>query len=381
MQLSIIIVNYNVRYFLEQCLSSVYKAIATAQLNAEVFVVDNNSTDGSITYLRPRFPLTRFIANNQNAGFAKANNQALIQATGEYVLFLNPDTILPEDIFSQTIGFLKSHPNAGALGVRMVDGSGRFLKESKRGLPRAWASFCKMSGLTALFPKSKNFSEYYLGHLDERVTQPADVQAGAFFMARRDILNKAGGFDERFFMYAEDIDLSYRIQQLGYVNYYFADSAIIHFKGESTRKDTRYVKLFYKAMHQFVQKHYRSGSGAVFSVLLKAAISLRSGASMLKRSRSANPPAHKQRISEAELIGDAATIENIKPLLEKQTILIRPGANTQIYCEGNSYSFENIITAIQQLPAGTNAMIHAAGSSSIVGSFNKDDQGLFLPFT
>lgn len=380
--LSIIIVNYNVKYFLEQCLCSVKKALDLgAALNskvvpfAEVLVVDNNSTDGSINYLQPLFPFVKFIGNKNNAGFSKANNQALQLAQGKYVLFLNPDTILPEDIFQKTISFMEAHTDAGMLGVHMIDGAGRFLKESRRGLPTTWVAFCKMSGLTALMPSSSIFARYYMGHLDKGKTHAADVLAGAFMLARKKVLDKIGGFDEQFFMYAEDIDLSYRVTKAGYKNYYFADATIIHFKGESTRKDARYVKLFYKAMRQFVQKHYRSGGGLLYAGMLNGAIRVRSGLSMLQ------PVARKHRvqpIATVTLKGDADTVKQLRPALQQHNISIQPTSNTFIFCEGKSFPFHDIISFVQKMSPGEHALIHASNSKSIVGSWDKDQQGVTL---
>jgi len=266
MHLSIIIVNYNVKHFLEQCLYSVQSALTGLQ--AEIIVVDNHSSDGSMEYLPPRFPAVRFIGNNKNAGFAKACNQGLAAASGNYILFLNPDTIVPEDCFEKCISFFKSTPDAGALGIRMLDGSGKFLKESKRAFPSPLTSLYKLFGLSKLFPLSGLFSRYHLGHLNERETNEVDVLAGAFMMIKKEVLDKTGGFDENFFMYGEDVDLSYRIQKAGYKNYYFAGSSIIHFKGESTRRGSmNYVRMFYTAMSKFVRKHY-SGSRAGFFIFL-----------------------------------------------------------------------------------------------------------------
>jgi N-acetylglucosaminyl-diphospho-decaprenol L-rhamnosyltransferase len=380
MLLSVIIVNYNVKHFLEQCLCSVKKALDLgAALNskvtpfAEVLVVDNHSADGSIQYLQPLFPFVNFISNKKNEGFAKANNRALQQARGRYVLFLNPDTILPEDVFQKTIAFMEAHTDAGMLGVQMVDGAGRFLKESRRGLPTAWASFCKMSGLAALLPSSPIFARYYMGHLDKGSTHAADVLAGAFMLARKKVLDKVGGFDEQFFMYAEDIDLSYRVTQAGYKNYYFADATIIHFKGESTRKDARYVKLFYKAMRQFVKKHYRSGGGLLYAGMLNAAIRLRSGLSLLRPFAGNHQP---QPIATVALKGDADTIKQLRLLLRQNSISIQPGSNTIIFCEGKSCPFHDIIALVQKLGPHQNALIHAGNSNSIVGSWDKNQQGV-----
>ncbi len=279
MQLSVIIVNYNVKYFLEQCLCSVEKACKN--LAAEIIVVDNNSTDGSREFLLKRFPNVNFIINSVNVGFAKANNQALATAQGTYILFLNPDTIVPEDCFEKCISFFKSQPEAGALGIRMIDGSGKFLKESKRAFPSPLTSLYKLTGLTKLFPRSKTFGKYHLGNLSEKENHEVDVLAGAFMMMPWKILNEIGSFDEKFFMYGEDVDLSYRVQKAGYKNYYFAESTIIHFKGESTKKGSlNYVRLFYSAMSLFVKKHYSGSRAGVFNFLIQIGILLRAALSV-----------------------------------------------------------------------------------------------------
>ena len=276
MAVSVIIVNYNVKHFLEQCICSVQRALAAT--GGEIIVVDNQSTDQSLDYLQPRFPGVKFIANNENLGFAKACNQGWRVSTGEYVLFLNPDTIIPEDCLQSCVQFFASHPDAGAVGVKLLDGSGKFLKESKRAFPSPMTSLYKLFGLSRLFPRSKTFSRYHLGHLDENSTNEVDVLAGAFMMMRRKTLEETGGFDEVFFMYGEDVDLSYRIQQKGYKNYYFAGSSIIHFKGESTRKGTmNYVRMFYTAMSVFVRKHYGGSRAGIFNMLIHLAIWFRAG--------------------------------------------------------------------------------------------------------
>lgn len=286
MQLSVIIVNYNVKHFLEQCLASVMKAVGG--FDAEIIIVDNNSTDGSITYLSPKFPAVRFVVNKENTGFAKACNQGLAISSGKYILFLNPDTIVPEDCFQKCMQFLEADPQAGALGTRMIDGSGIFLKESKRAFPSPLTSLYKLSGLARLFPRSKTFARYYLGHLPEHKTGEADVLAGAFMLIKKEVLDKTGGFDETFFMYGEDVDLSYRIQKTGYKNYYYPESTIIHFKGESTRKGSmNYVRMFYTAMSQFVKKHYGGSRAGLFTLLVYAGIwfraALTAAGSFIKR--------------------------------------------------------------------------------------------------
>ncbi len=280
MQLSVVIVNYNVKHFLEQCLCSVQKAMEGVE--GEVIVIDNHSSDNSLDYLVPRFPGVRFIGNQENKGFARGCNQGLAAAAGKYILFLNPDTIVPEDCFRQCISFLDSRPQAGAVGIRMIDGGGKFLKESKRAFPSPLTSLYKLFGLSRLFPRSRTFSRYHLGHLNEHETNEVDVLAGAFMMIKREVLEKTGSFDETFFMYGEDVDLSYRIQQAGYRNYYFAGSSIIHFKGESTRKGSmNYVRMFYAAMSQFVRKHYGGSRAGFFNFLVYTGIWLRAGLTAL----------------------------------------------------------------------------------------------------
>ncbi len=281
MQLSIIIVNYNVKHFLEQCLFSVSKAVTG--LKAGIIVIDNNSSDNSIEYLEPKFPRVRFIGNQENTGFAKACNQGLKLSGGKYVLFLNPDTLVPEDCFQKCIAFLDSHPDAGALGIKMLDGSGKFLKESKRSFPAPLTSLFKLFGLSRVFPHSKIFSKYHLGNLDKDKDHEVDVLAGAFMMIKREVLEITGSFDEIFFMYGEDVDLSYRIQKTinpstgkNYKNYYFSGSSIIHFKGESTKRASmNYVRMFYNAMSIFVRKHYGGSRAGFFNFLIHLAIWIR----------------------------------------------------------------------------------------------------------
>jgi GT2 family glycosyltransferase len=280
LQLSVVIVNYNVRHFLEQALLSVRKA--SAGLQTEIWVVDNNSVDDSVRMVQDKFPEVRLIANRTNVGFAVANNQAIRQCTGRYVLLLNPDTLVEEDTFSKCLRFMDAHPEAGALGVKLIDGSGKFLPESKRGFPTPWVSFCKTVGFSTLFPRSRRFNGYYLGYLDENTTNPVDVLVGCFMWLRSSALEQAGLLDEAFFMYGEDIDLSYRIAQAGFVNYYFPETQIIHYKGESTKKGSlNYVRTFYQAMIIFVRKHFQGRQARLFIGMLQGAIWLRAGLTLL----------------------------------------------------------------------------------------------------
>jgi len=282
MKLSVVIVNYNVKYFLEQCLHSVRRAMKG--IDGEVYVVDNNSVDGSVKMLEEKFPEVIVIANKDNHGFSKANNQAIRISKGEYVLLLNPDTIVEDDTFRKVVAFMDAHPDAGGLGVKMLDGKGRFLPESKRGLPKPSVAFYKIFGLSKLFPRSKVFGQYHLTYLDKEKTHQVDVLSGAFMLLRHETLDKAGLLDETFFMYGEDIDLSYRIKQAGYKNYYYPEARIIHYKGESTKKSSvNYVFTFYNAMIIFARKHFTQQNARLFSFLIHMAIWFRASLSILWR--------------------------------------------------------------------------------------------------
>ena len=280
-QLSVIIVNYNVKYFLEQAVLSALKACEN--ITAEIIIVDNHSVDGSVEFISQKFiesgksktPI-HIIANKENTGFSKANNQGITIANGNYVLLLNPDTVVEEDTFEKCLAFMDARPDAGGLGVKMIDGKGNFLPESKRAFPSPEVAFYKAFGLANIFPKSKIFGKYHLGYLDENTTHEVDVLAGAFMLIRKTVLDKIGYLDEAFFMYGEDIDLSYRIVQAGYKNYYFADTRIIHYKGESTKKASfNYVKMFYNAMKIFANKHFTGRRAGIFVSLLNIAIYFR----------------------------------------------------------------------------------------------------------
>lgn len=282
MKLSVIIVNYNVEHFLEQCLMAVRNGLR--QMEGEIIVVDNNSVDGSLEMLRNKFSEVQVIANKKNLGFAKANNQAIKVAKGEFILLLNPDTVVEADTFDKTVRFMTNHPEAGGLGVKMVDGSGKFLPESKRGLPTPAAAFYKIFGFTALFPHSKRFSEYYKGYLNENEIHEVDVLAGAFMLIRKKLLDQIGLLDESFFMYGEDIDLSYRITKAGYKNFYFPETRILHYKGESTKKSSvNYVLVFYKAMLIFARKHFTGKNARLLTLLIQISIYFRAFLALLSR--------------------------------------------------------------------------------------------------
>lgn len=329
MKLSVIVVNYNVKYFLEQCLQSVLSALEG--IDSEVFVVDNNSVDGSVQMVKEKFPEIKLIANKENTGFSKANNQAIRESSGEYVLLLNPDTVVESDTFSKTIEFMDKHPEAGGLGVKMVDGKGKFLPESKRGLPTPAVAFYKIFGLSKLFPGSRIFGKYHLGYLNKNEIHEVEILSGAFMFMRRETLEKTGYLDESFFMYGEDIDLSYRIIKAGYKNYYFPKTRIIHYKGESTKKSSvNYVVTFYNAMIIFARKHFSQRNARLYSLLIHLAIYFRAFLALSNRllSRAALP------FTDALLL--SAGIIGIKNYWEQKVI----------FPEGGHYPIELVSVAI-----------------------------------
>lgn len=280
MELTVVIVNYRVKYLLEQTLRSVEQAMQG--LRGEIIVVDNQSGDDSIAFSRERHPHVTYIENRENAGFARANNQAIMQAQGRYTLILNPDTIITPTCLQEGIAWMQSHPRCGAIGARMMDGNGVFLPESKRSFPTPWVSFCKIFGLSKLFPRSRWFAKYHLRYLDDRQPQCVDILSGAYMLCRTSVLQQLGGFDEDFFMYGEDIDLSYRIVQVGYENW-FLPTPMVHYKGESTHKDSmRYVRVFYDAMLIFYRKHFPR-FGTLFYPIVKLGVIVRAGMSIAKR--------------------------------------------------------------------------------------------------
>jgi GT2 family glycosyltransferase len=384
MVVSVIIVNYRVKYFLELCLHSVEKAIK--DMKAEIIVVDNHSNDDSLDYLRPRFPRVRFLANHENAGFGRANNLALKEARGKYILFLNPDTVLPEDFAVLCLAFIEATPRIGALGVKMIDGSGRFLPESRRGFPSPWVAFCKLSGLAAIFPHSRWFARYYLGHLSADFAHPAPVLSGACVWIASAVLQEVGGFDEQFFLYAEDIDLSYRIERAGYTNCYYPGTTIVHFKGESTTRDTGYVRQFYRAMSQFRRKHFGSGMPVFFNWGIEGAIRLRAGMAAVGRLARQRTGMKTGQVRRIWVDGDIAEAGRVKGRLagSEETTVVRNEADADevILCEGERWSFRQCIARLEVLAraGGKRVFLHAAGSDSAVGSPVRGERGETIVF-
>lgn len=361
MRISVIIVSYNVRYFLELCLFSLEKAIG--KHSVEIIVADNNSTDDSIGYLKGRFEQVRFLQLEHNIGFSAANNRALLQVTGELVLFLNPDTIVPEDLFDLSLDFFQQHPDAGAMGYRMVDGRGQFLRESKRGFPGFWASFYKMTGLAARFPHSRTFASYYSGHIDEYSSSAVEILSGAALMARKNVLDQLQGFDERFFMYAEDIDLSYRILQNGYKNYYNAAITLLHFKGESSPRNSTYYRQFFGAMSLFIKKYTGTAYTSLLSYFLQKIIDVRMlYSSLFTRTRTTATVIPRC----FDITGGRLT-----------TALVHdPLSLHRLYIAGQELSFRDVILMVQKEGRFRICYFHAKGSKSISGGSSRRSSGV-----
>ena len=282
MKLSIVIVNYNVKEFLTQCLDSIFKS--QTQYDYEVIIVDNSSKDSGRDQLCATFEHIIWVDNIENVGFGRANNQGFSLAKGVYTLILNPDTVLQEDTIEKCVSYLMAHPKVGGLGIKGIDGSGQFLPESKRALPTPLVALWKITGLSSIFPKSSVFARYHLGHLSPEENHEVDILVGCFMMIPTELLLSVGGFDPQYFMYGEDIDLSYELQKTGHKNIYFSESQIIHYKGESTKRGSlNYVRMFYKAMVLFAKKQFTGSSAAAYSLLIYLGIYLRAALAIAAR--------------------------------------------------------------------------------------------------
>ncbi len=365
MDISVIIVSYNVRYYLRQCLESVWTSARHSGLDVEVFVVDNHSPDHSIGYLRACFPPHRYptlhlVSNYQNVGFGRANNQALRKAAGRYILFLNPDTIITEDTLHDCFRFAESHPKMGAMGARMLSAKGAFSFESRRGLPTPWVAFCKMTGLCSLFPKNKRLGRYYMRYLDEHEAAKIDIVSGAFMFCSHDALLTTGGFDERFFMYGEDIDLSYRFLLSGYDNWYLP-TPILHYKGESTQKGSfKYIHTFYEAMLIFFRKHYHRAS-IILSFPIKTAIIAQACIALIKQQAKEFlnylSPSQDKEPTEICYYGPAQTHPVISSKCEEWNVRIAcmddleqpaPPTATVVAYDAEHYSFREILASLEK---------------------------------
>ena len=357
LQLSVVIVSYNVKYYVHQCLRSVEKA--AQGIEHEIFVVDNNSTDGTSEYLQPLHPNVHYIWNKENVGFARANNQALHKACGQYVLLLNPDTIITEHTLTDCIALMEKRPDAGAIGVRMLDPDGRFAPESRRGIPTPFTAFCKMTGLCRLFPKSRTFGRYYMQYLDANHVNEIEVISGACFFTRRSTLLQSGLLDEDFFMYGEDIDLSFRILQTGLKNLYLP-TPILHYKGESTHESTyRYVQIFYQAMLIFFRKHFGHYSFLV-SLPIKAAIFGKGAFAYLrlalKRHRREDPDFllhFFQNRTFASAEGSSEANESLRQLLQAYDITLSETDNPDVLVfNADETSYSDMLQRISSAPSG-----------------------------
>jgi GT2 family glycosyltransferase len=367
MQLSVIILNYNVRYFLEQCVLSVQKALVN--IDAEIIVVDNNSSDDSCAMMKSLFPNIKRIENKENVGFPKGNNLAVEQAKGKYICILNPDTVVAEDTFTKILDIKSRQLNTGIIGCKLIDGTGNFLPESKRGVPTPWVALTKIFGLYKI---SDFFGKYYAQHLAENQSGTVEILVGAFMVMERKLYNEIGGFDENCFMYSDDIDLSYRALQKGTYNYYFHETTVIHYKGESTVRDEKYMKRFQEAMQFFYAKHFKKS--VAFDYLMKI------GAFTFSLIKKNQATATKRQI-DAYLVFSK---ENLKLNLSKKETLLTEfsqfknnlEANIEIVFDTNSFSFRDIIHFMNTNKRNNLTFKNYISTSKfIIGSNNSIDRG------
>lgn len=371
MKITVIIVNYRVKYYLAQCLHSVVKAMEG--IEGQVIVVDNDSQDDSVDFNRQLYPQVQFIENKENMGFARANNVAIRESDSEYVLLLNPDTIVNERLLRDCIDLLDGNPAIGATGVRMLCENGWFAPESRRGVPTPFTAFCKMVGLTRLFPQSRVFGRYYMKYLDEFATTPIEIISGACMFIRRSVLDECGLLDEDFFMYGEDIDLSFRMLQTGKQNYYIP-SRIMHYKGESTHKNSfRYVYVFYEAMYIFFRKHY-SNYNWILSIPIRSAIYLKGASEFVSRKVKGlfeKPMTVLQYMQGARFLlkGSNRTLEAMAAICDQNHLTYDIGENQTVrydfvVYDVDEYSYEEILEEIERKAQDKQTTVHLATYSS-----------------
>ncbi len=371
MQLSIIILNYNVRYFLELCVISVQKAIQN--INAEIIVVDNNSSDESCEMMKTRFPKIKLIENKENSGFPKGNNIGVDVAKGEYICILNPDTVVAEDTFSKILNPKNWKPNIGIIGCKLIDGTGNFLPESKRGVPTPFVAFTKIFGLYKI---SNLFGKYYAQHLSENQSGKVDVLVGAFMIMKRELYQEIGGFDENCFMYSDDIDLSYRISQKGYSNYYFHETSVIHYKGESTIKDGTYMKRFQEAMNFFYKKHFEISF--FFAVFMKIGIVLFSFIKKFQGKRKSKVELKNYiLISNNEILKQKLEDQFQKPVkIFDSTKSISKKSNCEIIFDNNYVDFKTVIELLEtNKNRNFTFKILTKATDFLIGSNSLNDRG------
>jgi len=376
MQLSVIILNYNVRYFLEQCVLSVQKALEN--IDGEIIVVDNNSSDDSCEMMKKRFPNVRLIENKTNLGFPKGNNIGVAEAKGEYICILNPDTVVGEDTFEKVLTFAQSKSDLGIVGCKLIDGTGNFLPECKRGVPTPWVAFTKVFGLYKMFPSSGLFNKYYAQHLTENQTGKVDILVGAFMMMKRNLYLEVGGFDENCFMYSDDIDLSYMVLKTGKSNYYFHKTSVIHYKGESTVRDGTYMKRFQEAMQFFYKKHF--GGSVIFDVFMRIGTLF---FAFVKKNQARKTV---RKTDKYELYSSDDTLKkNLENQLQKEVdlkfdlevSLSKLGdKRVELILNNNSDLFCDIIAFIEKnRNKGYTFKIIPNGSNFMIGSNHSDDRG------
>lgn len=373
MQLSVIILNYNVRFFLEQCVASVQEALTN--IDSEIIVVDNNSSDDSCEMIKMRFPNVNLILNNSNLGFPKGNNIGVAVANGDYICILNPDTVVAADTFEKILAFAEKQENLGIVGCKLIDGSGNFLPESKRGIPTPFVALTKIFGLYKLFPNWGLFNRYYAQHMSENETGKVAILVGAFMVMKRDLYNEIGGFDENCFMYSDDIDLSYLVLKTGKFNYYFHDTSVIHYKGESTVRDETYMKRFQEAMQFFYNKHFKKS--LFFDVMMQVGSFV---FSLFKKNQQKN----KQQtideyvvFSKAEL--DLKLSKKITYLSDLNQFKNQSKKNIEIIFDITAFSFTEIITFMQSNRSQNLSFKNYISSSNyLIGSNNSNDRGQII---
>lgn len=372
MQLSVIILNYNVRYFLEQCVFSVQKALEG--IDGEIIVIDNASSDDSCKMMKAKFPHIKLIENKDNLGFPKGNNIGVAQAKGEYICILNPDTVVSEDTFSKVLNsqLVTHNSQLGIISCKLIDGAGNFLPESKRGVPTPWVAFTKIFGLYKI---SNYFGKYYAQHLSENESGKVDILVGAFMVMKRELYLEVGGFDENCFMYSDDIDLSYLVLKTGKSNYYFHETSVIHYKGESTVRDGTYMKRFREAMQFFYKKHFKKSW--VFDVMMRVGSFV---FSLLKKNQQKN----EVRIIDEYIVFSKENLE--LNLSKKATYLAdfnqfvnQPQKNIEIIFDTTTFSFAEIIT-FMQLNKSKNLSFknYISSSNYLIGSNNSNDRGQII---
>ncbi len=376
MQLSVIILNYNVRYFLEQCVRSVQAALNG--IEAEIIVVDNASADDSCAMMQQLFPEVLLIQNTANIGFTKGNNIGVAQAQGEFICILNPDTVVAEDTFSKLVAFAQNKSQLGMVGCQLIDGSGQFLPESKRGIPTPWVAFTKITGLYKFFPSWSICTKYYAQHLLPNQTGEVEILVGAFLFVRKEVYTEVGGFDENCFMYADDIDLSYSLLKKGYINWYFAETTVIHYKGESTLRDHNYMLRFQEAMQFFYRKHFGQ---SVFSWFFM--IGLRVGAFLFSLQKKKQAVSTTNSISSYVLVSNQealrATLETQLqvPVIRIEDFQIQPAlANQEVLFDADFISNKACIAQMKHLSkAGLTFKIKPKNANFILGSNHSNDRG------